>query len=298
MSGRVFVAPNAGRVSRNSPQVDEPWGTTSNSQFRSFEPSEVKNCRSTPAHVKPCLQQSIMSGGRASTGRLHTWNRHASDYPDPAPSAVTDRSGGASGSGSQGSYANRGKEPPSWEQVHRRPIQNRPFNATSTSQDAQLHAQEERHGHFPYRDEFAPRSKRLLYEMAAARCSRDSVKSASTADGVSCFTLTSSAVTGTSRRSASTPSLIQRRVPTADSARIPGGIAKRRLQSQLRAPTQWEPDRQWFQEKWDAEGPSGLATGNFHPSMHDDRNRSYAECMNVVSSIVGGRRDNEPRPAA
>mmetsp|Transcript_13245 Transcript_13245/g.14390 ORF Transcript_13245/g.14390 Transcript_13245/m.14390 type:complete len:82 (-) Transcript_13245:2-247(-) len=70
-----------------------------------------------------------------------------------------------------------------------RPIPERPFGGTSHYTQHQAAAQQARHDYFPYRDEFHPRSKRLLYEMALAA---DDRKSNISEDTRSCFTLPSS----------------------------------------------------------------------------------------------------------
>lgn len=169
----------------------------------------------------------------------------------------------------------------------------------SRNQEHEAAAQAARNTAFPYRDEFAPRSKRLLYEMALQQCSRDSVKSASTVgDDMSAFTLAStSAGSGASGRSASTGSLA--RPPTGDSQRVVGGVARRRKAAQLKAPLQWEPDLAWIQEKYENEGPAGLASGNFSGHFHAPTNKGHGDRMNAVVNLLVGRVEagNEAREA-
>lgn len=198
---------------------------------------------------------------------------------------------------------------PAFEQVHRRPIMERPFGASSTYQEDQRRAQEARQGYFPYRDEFAPRSKRLLYEMALNACSQDGKRSDGGEDSVSCFTVTDSMVSsksGASRarsgvsRASSVPSLPAAgpRLPTADSQRVPGGIAKRRKELLLRSPEQWEADRVWVAERWEQDGPAGLATANYIAAMYQPTLQKYGERIHQVHHMMGGRQETVSRKAA
>lgn len=157
--------------------------------------------------------------------------------------------------------------PPAWATTHLNPIPERPFDAMSSYNHQQIEAHLAREGHFPYRDEFAPRSKRLLYELAMNKASCDSVASGSTA--------TASAYTMSSRRSA--PRSVARSQSegsvasshhTADTDRVIGGVAKRRAQLQFRSPALCPRDEDWLREKWEKEGPLGLANSNFKPGYH------------------------------
>lgn len=304
---RVFITPQAGRPDKGKGAEDEPWGTTSaGSAFRAFEPAEMRSCRSGPAHLKPCLQPSgafaparsqVSSASRSRSNLMETIPEMASavtvsrasrTVPEMASAVTVSRA--SRNSGGQ----------PAWAQVHQRPIPARPWGAATTEyRDSQQLAQEARHDHhFPYRDEFAPRSKRLLYEMALERCSRDDVRSASTdADEVSCFTVPSSYASGKSgRRSASTPSLASSgRLMTGDSRRIVGGLARRRKEAQLRAPMQWEADMDWVAKKCEEEGPAGLSTANVPGHAHGHTCRKISEKMNGFLECFDGKPDNVPR---
>lgn len=178
------------------------------------------------------------------------------------------------------------------------------FDARTTYQEHQKEAQEARHSHyFPYRDEFVPRSKRLLYEMALAGCSRESVRSVSTDEEASCFTLPSTVASGKSkgsrlsRRSASAASVPPARPPTGASDRLEVGIARRRKEAQLRAPLQWDADMAWLQDKYEKEGPAGLTTANFPHGHCVNGIRAEATRMAKVEHMMNGIRDNEPRDA-
>lgn len=309
MPARVYVNPQAGRAVCQ-PDEDVPWGTSaSHSSFRHFEPAEARNCRSEPVHVKPCLAQPPATGSRKTNQSTNNTRKQShEDFPDPM-SAITVPTGMSAYTIHSGT-SSRSKLAPSsaHEQMHQQLISKRPFYATSTYQSDQASAQEARHSYFPYRDEFAPRSKQLLYELALEKCSRDSVKSASTAGSVSCFTVESSVhsrklpnVGRGLSAIASAPSLAsstRSRLPTADSMRIPGGIgslARRRKEADLRAPAQWEPDRRWHAEKWEQDGPAGLASAYYGPSRHKATCRNSSENMNSVEHIVDGRIDHAAR---
>lgn len=314
MSGRVFVTPQGGRAARTGsvPGDDEPWGTTSSrAQFRAYEPAEVRSCRSTVGQLQPYHEatdalspQARGEGGgrpggasrrgssqRGTPGR-QTWSSLGRDDA----SAVTALTQSATGSGSRAQGASQ-QQRPAWAQE--RPIPENRFDGTSTYREHHEQAQAARHGYFPGRDEFAPRSKRLLYEMALARCSRDSVKSASSCAGTeSCFTVATKAKTGVSQgsaggRSASTPNLQQPRGPSppgsADSQRILGGVgslARRRKEAQLRAPTLWAPDHEWMQEKLETDGAAGLHTHNMPAKLHKANLTQFGEQMLQVNNMI------------
>lgn len=313
MPSMRYVTPQAGRHTKKE-EPDEPWGTTSSkSQFKAYEAEDARSVRSLPSNVPTCLQ-SIPEDKRISTGSrrppLQTWYRHREEYPDyaasHAESAVTETSGKSTGS----KYLPN-QFRPACEYVHTRPIPERPFCATSAYQEQQVKAQEARHDYFPHRDEFHPRSKRLLYELAMRKYDQGSQRSAvSDDDSLSCFTVASTSVSkksGASRcssmsRSSSVPSLPQAyssRLPTADSARVGdggiGNVARRRKEALLRSPAQWEADRQWYEQCWEKDGPAGLAPANFQPTFHDQTLEKYGESMMKVSCILDGRQDTIPR---
>lgn len=196
----------------------------------------------------------------------------------------------------------------------------------------ELQAQEPqpRQGYFPYRDEFAPRSKRLLYELAMARSVAEDARSAASsgataADSASCFTVKSrssahgsAAASGVSRgqasaagsslglaATASAPDLLQApqrgprsRLPTADSARVQGGVARRRKEAFFRCPALSAHDQAWFAEKWQSDGPVGLATAGMPPNLHLPSLRSRQESINMVQHLLPGSNSHEARTPA
>lgn len=277
--------------------------TSSKAQFRAYEPAEVRNSRGGASNLHAelleahdALAASPVAGNRGPSSRVASLRRGTpgrqtwSGFTRDDASAVTDKSQSASGSQA---YGQRYRPP----YARDRPIPEQKFLANSTYREDNDVMQAARHSYFPYRDEFAPRSKRLLYEMALAQCSRDSVKSASSCAGTeSCFTVASkakngvgsSAVGSSHGRSASAPSLVDP-PKSADSQRIPGGIgslARRRKDAQLRAPTQWAPDAVWISEKLETEGPAGLHTHNVPPKLHKNSLRQFGEHMQVVQSMM------------
>jgi len=191
----------------------------------------------------------------------------------------------------------QGKQP-AWLENGKRPISPRRFLANSTYREHQAEAQEARHGYFPYRDEFAPRSKRLLYEMALAKCLQDDEESAvgSVAESASCFTVASkarsraSARLGRSSSSPVLPPVSERCPPTADSQRIPGGpgaLARRRREAQLRAPSLWPNDEKWYKDTLEKEGPAGLTTINYPSGLHDGSHGSHSEQIVGNNAMIG-----------
>jgi len=296
---RVFVNPQAGRDrhTRNaSTGAEDAWGTTSSqAQFRGYEPAEMRNCRSQPQHVKAALEKRSDTGRKA---RQYNWDRTKEDFPDHSAvhsssarslgSAVTCSEQSRSRSFATGSR--QGTAPkPEWATIHERPIPPRTFDSNSAYASQQDFARQSRHEHFPYRDEFAPRSKRLLYELAYLRASRDSVRSGSTADSVSCFTMSSAAQNSAhgARRSASVPSVASS-THTAASSRVIGGIAKRRHEAFLRSPSLSDMDKQWYDEKMRNEGPAGLFSSNFTSGFHTNNLDKYAERMNQERHTLCG----------
>lgn len=301
---KCFISPQCGRSGRTGAVVgdDEPWGTTSSSVMRRYEPAEMRNCRSGPAQLKPAMQPTSLAKSGGVTGEAQKWRRHIEHYADPAmtasmaasavtaPSSASGRGGGHSKS--TGHFAK--KSIPAADLVSMRPIPERAYVGLSTdSMEREKAAAIERQRHFPYRDEFLPRSKRLLYEMALNNCSRDSVQSASSvADTASCFTLASSKASRTTRSSSAT---CLSRLPTADSQRIEEGIAKRRHACQLRAPMQWDADAEWVSRKYQEDGPAGLTCANFMPGILAPNAIKYAERISRVNSMIPGTSDTLPR---
>lgn len=262
------------------PTDDEPWGVTSSSaQFRAFEPAEMRNCRSGPSHVKTCLQPVGPPPRRGV----------APSRVGSEASAKTYKSGESANRSLQ---ATGGAGKPVWSMTHQNPMPQKHFVATTANQENEANALAERQRHFPYRDEFAPRSKRLLYEMALQRCSRDDCNSASSmADDLSCFTLASTAASG---RSASTPSLASR-VPTADSQRLTCTVAKRRKELELRAPNQCAHDAAWLRKISEEEGPAGLNTANYSANYHASTLQKSGERILSMTALMDGRVDHEMR---
>jgi len=320
MSGRVFFTPQAGRTDRSKQLDDEPWGTTSSqSHFKAYEPSEARSARSSAVHVKPALEGSVV-GSRANSGTqrsptLNVWERHREDYRDPSArseaSAVTVSK---ASSGSRKAPVRQGAYIPAAELVAARPIPERPFRGVSHYKEQLAEAQEARHEYFPYRDEYHPRSKRLLYEMALNKVKADhSDRSTNVVDDDtrSCFTLASSAASAKSRasrvsaatslsRASSMPSINEgSRLPTGDSLRVSGGfigsVAKRRSQAMFRSPGQWEADRQWFTKKLEEDGPAGLMTGNFPVNMYEPTMDKYGQFISAASGMLSGEAETLSR---
>jgi len=255
MSGRVYVAPQAGRADRSA-QGPEPWGSTASQAFRAYEAAELRSCRGTPAALAPALA------------------------PPPGATASTPGSScGRSARGGRGASAHG-----QW-----------PAQAPA-SQPGQA-------GQLPYRDSFAPRSQRWLYELAHARSSRDDARS-SAAGSLSCFTVASSAARSrgghsSATHSASEPNILTlpelSRLPTADSQKLPGGLARRRKEAQLKAPAQWAPDRAWFHERLQEDGPAGMMSANHVASMCSLSLTKHGERINSVNAILNGDQETEPR---
>eukprot|EP00928_Gymnodinium_smaydae_P061518 TRINITY_DN45572_c0_g1_i1.p1 TRINITY_DN45572_c0_g1~~TRINITY_DN45572_c0_g1_i1.p1 ORF type:complete len:324 (+),score=48.12 TRINITY_DN45572_c0_g1_i1:59-973(+) len=294
---RTFFTAQAGRDTRNPalPDDKEPWGTTSQSVYRSYEPAEMKNCRDAPTQKRPSMEAASTVGPRAS-GADQTWRRTREHYAEPPASAIapSDHASNPDVPGHKLSAHALGRRLK--QRDRESPMPERPYLGLQTeAQHREARASEDRLRHFPYRDEYHPRSKRLLYEMALEKCCRDSVRSASTQhDTVSCFTATSraSSMTRTSKAS-STPSL--QRVMTGDSKRIPEGVAKRRLQVNLRAPGQWPADEEWFKRKFKEEGPAGMSCANMPPFMLDANMAKHGERLVKCDKMFGGRVDHEAR---
>mmetsp|Transcript_62112 Transcript_62112/g.161396 ORF Transcript_62112/g.161396 Transcript_62112/m.161396 type:complete len:307 (+) Transcript_62112:125-1045(+) len=274
---RAFVSVQGGRKARDALEEDRPWGTTASSaHYRAYDQVEQSNCRDNPlaATVSEQFRRSRSSPGAVWGARgappVSVGGHVEAAAPDlgrlrgratPTARSISGRSLHSS-TGSlpraPAAAARLGAIPESGRRTH--------------NQELQARAQEARHRHMPGLDETVPRSERLPLEMALAGCSRQSVRSASTADDdcSSIYTLESSATGGSCLGQAYTSSRrpMVKRISTADSSRLheqPGGIARYRAQAQRMAPMQWAPDRAWLEEQWDKNGCAGLCTANFVP---------------------------------
>lgn len=284
---RNFTA-QAGRSDKTKIE-DEPWGTTSSqSHFKAYEASEARNARSTP--VRPIVESAAGPGPRP----LQIWERHREDYP--ALSAASGETGGGS------------KYIPAAELVQMRPIPDRSFGSVSHYTQHQEDAQKARHDYFPYRDEFHPRSKRLLHEMALNAVSQSLERSGSVAsdDTRSVFTLPSTAASrkAASKASSANQSLRSRslsssRLPTGDSLRVGGGqpgmLAKRRAQAFFRSPSQSKFDRDWCLGVLEREGPAPLTSTNYTARMYNGSLDKYGQALAEMSALLGGERETQPR---
>jgi len=305
MSSRVFVNPQAGRHGKTGVKKEEEWGTTtSQSEFRGYEPAEMRNARDGPRHTRGLTANLQPASDRGTQPKykkseLYAWNRLQEQFPDH--SAYTVASDGTLPKLSEGSkrptaeWAASKAEQPAWATTHMNPIPEKKFDATSSYSQHQLQAQQARHGHFPYRDEFAPRSKRLLYELAHARVSKDSVASGSTATA-SAFTMSSqrSAARSGAARSQSEGSLASSH-HTCDTDRLflHGGVAKRRAQAQFRSPALCPRDEEWFRERWDRDGPAGLTFHNFKPGFYQRSAKMDVEQTIAIKPLLGGHKEDE-----
>ncbi|CAJ1426664.1 unnamed protein product [Effrenium voratum] len=218
---------------------------------------------------------------RSTTSRpLQIWERHLPAAPTP-------------------SQASGRKYIPAAELVQMRPIPERNFSGVSHYKQHQAEAQQARHDYFPYRDEFHPRSKRLLYEMAFNKVDRTESE-----DSRSCFTLPSTTVSHKSKSTGSLASEPARsassgRLPTADSLRVgggkPGALAMRRRQAFLRSPSQSHVDREWYLQVHEKEGPAALGTANYNPRFYNGSMDMYSQAIAGMSALLDGEREHEPR---
>lgn len=274
---RVFFTPQAGRQGKSGVKNEEEWGrTTSQSEFRGYEPAEMRNCRDAPRHAKSCVESSNRGTLPKGQSQRHEWHRTKESFPDHSAYTATVQS--------QGSRPYK----PDWAVVADKPLRNEKFDHVTHYSHHQQDAQQARHGYFPYRDEFAPRSKRLLYELAHQRCSRDSVASGST-ESASAYTMSRSAASrsGTGR-SRSEGSLAASSHHTADSRRLDCGLAKRRAQCQFRSPSLWPADAKWFQETWEKDGPCGMTFGNFRPGHYTRNCKGEVEQGKAINALLSG----------
>jgi hypothetical protein len=298
MSSRVYVAAQAGRQGKTGVKNEEEWGsTTSKAEFKAYEPAEMRNARDGPRHTKAGFAglQTLSDRGtqpkvKAQDRPNYNWRRLQEEYPDRSAYTATEQSSLPKLSQTQGSRSSK----PAWAMTHTNPIPEKKFHATTHYSQHQLEAQQARHGYFPYRDEYAPRSKRLMYELAINKASCDSVASGSTATA-SAYTMSShpSAARSSAARSRSEGSLAASSHHTADSDRVIGGIAKRRAQAQFRSPALSEADRRWFAEKWENEGPAGLTTGNYKPIFYEQNCRQDIEKHLAMGHLLGGHREKD-----
>lgn len=297
-----FVSVQGGRRSKAGLyEEEEPWGTTaSNAHYRAFDAAERSTCRSSPSPMNLKKSRSgpdllrlpdapSASGRRSTVGSRRSGDlSHIRGRATPTARSISGRSLHSSA----GSLASAASAP----RLGPIPEDDRPFCAKTSRQEDEELAREARQWHFPGRDETISRGQRLPAEMALAGCSRESVRSASTAveeDVASVYTVESSA-SGMSKSYASTKPQLIRRVPTADSERIrelPGSIARQRARAQLRAPNQWEPDRQIVNQMWNNDGCLGLCTANFVPRSCPNL-RAYEDGSGEVSAMA---KDNVSR---
>jgi hypothetical protein len=291
---RVFVNAQAGREGKSGVKKEDEWGTTtSQAEFRGYEPAEMRNARDGPRHTKTALEghhASHRGTQPKAKGGTYNWHRFQESFPDHSASAytATEQSGSLPKlSATQGSR-------PKWADTHNNPIPHHSFDHVTHYSQHQLESQQARQAQFPYRDEFAPRSKRLLYEMAHQRVSRDSVASGSTVSA-SAFTMSSKARSGVSgaSRSNSEGSLAASSHHTADSCRVVGGVARRRAQAQFRSPSLNIRDQHWLQEKWEKEGAAGLALGNFNKGFYGSSCRKSVDQLNSMKPLLGGYHEHE-----
>lgn len=297
---RVWMSPQAGRSQHRSVCEDEqgPWSTTSGSMLRSFDASEMRTCKSSPIHVKPALEPATLHaspGRRRSTADLR---RHRENYPDH--SEFVQKHGGAS--------------QPSESSRHR-PMPDEPFDGRTAYGDDQKIARMARQRHFPGRDErlgdmsILQRAKSMS-DMALLAHSKavDPRRLASRATSVGSTALSASTqrteggrtwltngyannhrsvseascVTGSSN-----PSLF-----SADSRRIPGGIARRRMEMNLRCPAQEERDAEWVAGLWERDGPAGLTSANFGSAKCTANTMcQQADRLKQIQPLFGGSRD-------
>lgn len=305
---RVFVNAQAGRQGKSGLKKEEEWGTTSSqAEFRAYEPAEMRNAREIPQHARTCVENNARGTLPKNKGTAsYNWYRVQESFPDHSVYTATEQSlprisEDRRSQGSSGKRSNRAKTPPgmrgapAWARTHMNPIPEHKFDATTSYTQHQMEAQLARHNHFPYRDEFQPRSKRLLYELAHQRASCDSVASGSTATA-SAFTVSSKGSRARSVARSQSEGSIASSHHTADSDKVIGGIAKRRAQVQFRSPALCVRDGDWLRDKWEKEGPAGLVTGNFKPSFYQPSCKQSIEQTHSMSALLGGYKEAEIAP--
>lgn len=115
---------------------------------------------------------------------------------------------------------------------------------------------------------------------------------------MSCFTVAESTRSGAGRssiaRSTSEPGLaVPSNLPRirTPGSEVPGGIARRRKECQLRAPAQWEADSKWFNQRLEEDGPVGLTSSNHVSSMYGQTLRGHGERIHSIKEILGGEHE-------
>lgn len=291
-SSRVFVNAQGGRQGKSGVKEEEKWGTTtSQAEFRSYEPAEMKNARDGPARSQTSSVASNRSGTQPKAKGTQQRNRFIEERdPNVTCSAYTASEQSASRTLPKLPQGNKESRKPDGLPSSENPIPQRGIDH-ATQMQHQSQAQQAKHGYFPYRDEFAPRSKRLLYELAHQRIARDSVASGSTASA-SAFTMSSAAKSGASR-SNSEGSLVASSHHSADSARVPGGIAKRRAQAMFRSPALWPADQERYTEMWNRDGCAGLATNNNKPNFYGTNMNQMVEQNIAMADLLHGYHEGE-----
>mmetsp|Transcript_55059 Transcript_55059/g.131203 ORF Transcript_55059/g.131203 Transcript_55059/m.131203 type:complete len:337 (+) Transcript_55059:79-1089(+) len=329
MSHRVYVGPLAGRAAKQAAlpkDDDDPWRSVSQAQYRQYEPAEVRNARPEGTAMKPkqrlankAMRQAALIASAGGTDVQEASERGSVARSLSGPSAFTISDEGSRARSSTAASSTRHapksilsqnartnmerpdgdeKRDPKLASANAKAtwIPPKPMPLQSTTNEEQAKAQRDRHKFYPGRNESLPRSKRLPYELHLHGCSRESVRSASTIDTASAFTVGSEAASGLSRGSrqsheSSHAASAASRPLTADSGRIEVGIAKRRSQAALKAPAQWEPDRIWLHQALEKEGPAGLVYSNAAPSMTALTMSKYNDHLRGMSHLLGGVRD-------
>lgn len=279
---RAFVSVQGGRPARGGLEQEIPWGTTSSSaHYRAYDQAEQGSCRDNPlaASAKEQFRRSRSSAGpvwgaRAGVPPVSVGGNVDAAAPDLGRlrGLATPTARSISGRSLHSSAGSLARSPASAARLGAIPENGRQGRARTQNQELQELAQKARHRATPGLDETVPRSERLPLEMTLAGCSRQTVRSASTADDdcSSIYTLESSATGSCLGPGPHTSSRrpVVKRIATADSSRLheqPGGIARYRAQAARMAPMQWAPDRAWLEERWDQNGCAGLCSANFVP---------------------------------
>jgi len=301
---RVWMSPQAGRGEhRNVGEAEQgPWSTTSGSMLRGFDASEMRTCKSSPIHVKPALEPAVLHSSPGRQRNAAGWRRHRDHFPDH--SEWMEKEGGPL--------------PPSDFAQHRA-LPDEPFDGRTAYRDDQKRARLARQRHFPGRDEslgdlsllhraksmsdlaLLAHSKAVDTRRLASRAGSvgSTAVSASTqrteggrtwvtngyANGVNVNNLRSvseaSCVTGSSA-----PSRY-----SADSRLIPGGIARRRMEMNLRCPAQEDRDREWLEELWERDGPAGLTSANYASAQIRSTMSQEAHRLKHLQPLMAGSRD-------
>jgi len=317
-AGRVFFTAQAGRgnqghkLGNHTLKKEDEWGiSTSQSEFRGYEPAEIKNARANPSQTRPALESSLGRGTqpKSKSGPLdHTWHRYKESFPDhSAMSAYT----ASEQSGKREQAANKlpdkmaslgpdGRYKPEWAVTADRPMPEHSFDHLTLSQHENLFAKHARHTHFPYRDENVPRSKRMLHDLAENKCSQNSVASGSTcgASQQSSFSVAKSLASGRSRSETSVASSHHTADTQGPHCKVVtgirnGNIARRRKENTFRSPGLWPADAEWLQNKWDTEGPCGLTFGNFKRNYYGTNCKQEVEQAISIGPLLSGLKESE-----